>query len=244
MTTENKPPEEKGNEKSAPGPVRDTISPSGVDLRPEPEKSPRISKKAAGLIVLVGLAVSVIFMCGGLRRQRQQAVAAEGSAYKKVEPARPDEVERALSLANPATGRADAKLGAPPAEADNPNQLQPPDTDLPKERIVVRRAPAQPPVHPPVVIPPVAREMTPEERALSAAYMLEQQARLAPTGIRVASSTPSLPPISDIPAPGIPASDNGAPQLAAIARALTSGNPGGSGSTPSGGVSGNSEYDG
>src|SRR5580692_10300993 len=83
MTAENKPPDnEQGNEKSRPGPVRETVSPSGIDLQPEPEKSPRINKKVAGVIVLAMLAVLVMFMYGGLRRQHQQAVAAEGSAYK------------------------------------------------------------------------------------------------------------------------------------------------------------------
>ena len=44
MTIENKPSDnEQGNEKSIPGPVRETVSPSGIDLRPEPEKSSRVS---------------------------------------------------------------------------------------------------------------------------------------------------------------------------------------------------------
>jgi type IV secretion system protein VirB10 len=239
MTTENKPPDnEQGNEKSIPGPVRETVSPSGIDLRPEPEKSSRVSKKVAGLLVLAGLAVLVMFMFGGLRRQHQQAVAAEGSAYKKVEPARPDDIDQALNPAYSAGVHANVKPGVLTGAADDPNQLQPPDSDLPKERIVVRRAQAPLAARPPVTQPQVTREPTPEERALSAAYMLEQQARLAPTGIRVASSTANRSAMPDIAAPGIVAGDNGAPQLAAIARALTSGSPAGTG------AAGSSEYDG
>jgi len=243
MTTENKPPDnEQGNEKSMPGPVRETVSPSGIDLRPEPEKSSRISKKVAGLIVLAVLAVLVMFMFGGLRRQHQQAAAAEGSAYKKVEPARPGDVDQALNPAYSAGVHTNVKPGLLPGAPDDPNQVQPQDSDLPKERIVVRRAQAPLAARPPVTQPPVIREPTPEERALSAAYMLEQQARLAPTGIRVASSPANRPAIPEIAAPGIVAGDNGAPQLAAIARALTSGSPSGTGAA--GGATGSSEYDG
>jgi len=243
MTTENKPPEEKEAGKSTPDPVRETVSPSGIDLRPEPEKSPRISSRAAGFIVLSGVAVLGLFAYGGLRRQQQQAAAAEGSAYKKVEPARPDDVDQALNPANSAGGHANARPGASTGAPDDPNQLQRPDSDLPKERIVVRRAQAPPAARPPVTQPPVTREPTPEERALSAAYMAEQQARIAPTAIRSDSATANRQATPGIAA-GIPAADNGAPQLAAIARALTSGNPAGSGPTSSTGANGNSEYEG
>ena len=234
MTTENKPPEEEAKGKSAPEPIRETISPSGIELRPEPAKSPRISSRAAGLILLAGAAVLGVFAYGGLRRQHQQALAAEGSPYKKVGPARPDDVDQALSPATSAGVRANARPGVLPAEPDDPNQLQRPDPDLPKERIVVRRAQAQQ-----TPAPPVAHEPTQEERALSVAYMTEQQARLAPTGIRVESSVASRSATS-----GIPAAESGAAQLAALARALTPGSSAGSGSIPSIGGTVSSEYDG
>ena len=81
MTTENKPPEDEAKGKSTPEPIRETISPSGIELHPEPAKSPRISSRAGGLIVLAGVAVLGVFAYSGLRRQHQQAVAAEGSPY-------------------------------------------------------------------------------------------------------------------------------------------------------------------
>jgi len=231
MTTENRPPEEEAKGKSAPEPIRETISPTGIELHPEPAKSPRISSRAGGLIVLAGVAVLGVFAYSGLRRQHQQAVAAEGSPYKKVGPARPDDVDQALSPATSAGVRANARPGVLPAEPDDPNQLQRPDSDLPKERIVVRQTPAP------------AHEPTQEERALSVAYMTEQQARLAPTGIRMESSAASRSATSGIGA-GIPGAESGAAQLAALARALTPGSPAGIGPTPSPGGTASSEYDG
>ncbi len=238
MTTENKPPEEKAKGKSTPEPIRETISPSGIELRPEPAKSPRISSRAAGLILLTGAAVLAVFAYGGLRRQHEKAVAVEGSPYKKVVPARPDDVDLALSPSTSARVQGTPRPGVLAAEPDDPNQLQRPDSDLPNERIVVRRAQA-----PQTAAQPIAHEATQEERALSVAYMTEQQARLAPTGIRVESSASNRSATSGIAA-GIPASDNGAPQLAAIARALASANPAASGSVSSTGGTVSSEYDG
>jgi type IV secretion system protein TrbI len=226
-----------------PEPVRETASPSGIDLRPQPEKSPRISGRAAGLIVLAVVAVLGVFAYGGLRRQQQRAVAAEGSPDRKVEPARPDEVQQ-LSPASSAGARTNAGPGNLPAAADDPNQLQHQDSDLPRERIVVRRAQSTQPAPRPVPQPLAAREPTPEERALSVAYMTEQQARMAPTGIRVESAPASRSATSGIGAGNIPVADNGAPQLAAIARALTSGNSAGSGSALPVGANANSEFDG
>src|SRR5580704_6439058 len=136
-----------------PEPVRETATPSGIDLRPQPEKSPRISGRAAGLIVLTGVAVLGLFAYGGLRRRQQQAVAAEGSPYKKVEPARSDEV-RQLSPAGSAGVRTNAGPGSLPAAGDDPNQSQHPDSDLPKARIVVRRS-QTPHSPPPVAQPPI-----------------------------------------------------------------------------------------
>lgn len=231
MTTEGKPE-----------PVRETASPSGIDLRPQPEKSPKISRRAGGLIVLAVLAVLSVFAYGGLRRQQQRAVAAEGSPYKKVEPARSDEVQQ-LSPGIAAV-RGNAKPGMLPAAPDDPSQLQRQDVDLPNERIVVRRAQTPQPAPPSAPQPVVAREPTPEEHALSVAYMTEQQARVAPTGIRAELAAASRSTTSGLGVGNIPVADNSAPQLAAIARALTSGNSVGGGSTPSNGANANSEYDG
>jgi type IV secretion system protein TrbI len=205
-----------------PGPLRETASPSGIDLRPQPEKSVRISKRAGGLIVLVGAAVLGLFAYGGLRRMQQAGLAAQGGLYKKVEPAHPEELQQTLS---PTT------------------RLQPPDSNLPKERVVVRRTPAPRPASPPAVQPVTAHEPTPEERALTAAYMAEQQARLAPTGIRA-----SLSNVNNTGSHGtvgrISGTDSGSPQLEALARALNPRSPDVNGSASTAGGNGNREYDG
>lgn len=244
MTTEGRPPETQADGRAIPEPVRATTSPSGIDLRPQPEKSVRISKRAAGLIVLAGAGVLGLFAYGGLKREQQRATAAQGSPYKKVGPARADDLEQELSNSTSGTARAGARAGLVPAVPDDPNQLQGPDSDLPRERVVVRRAAAPRPGVGPMVPPaPLTREPTPEERALSFAYVAEQQARLAPTGIRAelpnASITPQASTVSSIPGGG-----SGLPQLEALASALTSRNPERSGPVPLGGVNGNSEYDG
>ncbi len=234
MITENKPPEDHINGEAIPEPLREAASPSGIDLKPRPEKPLRISKRAAGLLVLIGVAIAGLFAYGGLRRRHQQVVAAEGSPFKKVEPARPDDVQEAINP-SPVT-----KPDLVPATSDDLSQSQNPE--LPKERIVVRRAPVAAAAPAPVRLSPVVHEQTPEERALSAAYMAEQQARLAPTSIRTASASMT----SSVPAgfgPVIPPADNGATQIGAIARALTSRNSDQAGSASSAGVAGNGEYE-
>ncbi|HWE48318.1 MAG TPA: TrbI/VirB10 family protein [Bryobacteraceae bacterium] len=65
---------------------------------------------------------------------------------------------------------------------------------------------------------------------MSVAYMTEQQARMAPTEIRAESSTSGRTATSGLGIGNIPVADNGAQQLAAIARTLSSGNSAGGGS--------------
>jgi type IV secretion system protein VirB10 len=244
VTTEGKPPNAKDDDRATPEPIRLTASPSGIDVRPLPEKSPRISGRAAGLIVLIGVLVLSLFIYGGLRRRQQQVAAAEGSPYKKVEPARPDEVQGMLSPGDALAAREKAKPGILPATPDDATQSQQPGTDLPTERIVVRRAQAPQPVLAEIAKPLAAHEPTPEERALSAAYLVEQQARIAPTGIRAESSAANRQAASGIGL-GIPSSsENGAPQLAALVRSLGVANPTVNGSANAAGVNSNSEYDG
>ncbi len=243
MPTEGKPPDATGDDKATPEPIRLTASPGGINLRPQPEKSPRISGRAAGLIVLTGVAVLGVFVYGGLRRQHQQATAAEGSPYKKVEPARPDQIQETLTSDGSAAAHANARPGILPGAPGGVRQSQQAGTDLPTERIVVRRAQTPQPAPLPVTQPSTTHQPTPEERALSAAYLAEQQARIAPTGIRAESSAANRQATSGIGV-GIPASDSAAPQLAALARALSVGNPAGAWTAASTAVSGNSEYDG
>ena len=139
MTTEDKPPDEKGNGKSMPACSRNGFAQryrpaaGAGEIAKDQQESRRFDR--AGRVGSAG-----VFAYGGLRRQQQQAVAAEGSPYKKVEPARPDEVQQLSPVL--AGVRGNAKPGILPAAPDDPNQLQRQDSDLPKERIVVRRAQA------------------------------------------------------------------------------------------------------
>ena len=237
MSTEGKPAETKENAEPKLAPLSETVSPGSIDLRPSPDKSPRVSRRAG---VLIGIAAAVVlgaFAYGELSRQRELTAAAEGGLYKKVEPARPDEAQQNL-------GTGTARPGILPATPDSVGQMQRPDPELPTERIVVRRAQVSQPAPPPAPKQVPAREPTPEEKAWASAYVAEQQARLAPTGIRANSATPNRS-ASNGPAIGtIPGGDGAAPQLAALARALTGGNPTSGGTAPAAGVSAASEYEG
>ena len=86
MTTEAKSPEDQTAKIATPNPIRETISPSGIDLRPQPQGSLRISKRAAGLIILVGAVVLGLIAYGGWNRQ-QHATANAERGNRKVEPA-------------------------------------------------------------------------------------------------------------------------------------------------------------
>jgi type IV secretion system protein TrbI len=243
VTTEGRPPENQADGKAIPEPVRETTSPSGIDLRPQPEKSVRISKRAAALIVIAGAGVLGLFAYGGLKREQQRAAAAHGSPYKKVEPARPDELQQELNNSASGTARAGVRAGLVPAVPDDPNQLQGPDSDLPRERVVVRRATALRPAEGPTApLAPVTREPTPEEKALSVAYMAEQQARLAPTGIRAEFPNVSITSQATT-VPSAPGTGSGSP-LETLVSALTPRNPDRNGPVPLAGMNGNSEYDG
>ena len=226
MTTEAKSPEDQTAKIATPNPIRETISPSGIDLRPQPQGSVRISKRAAGLIILVGAVVLGLIAYGGWNRQ-QHATANAERGNRKVEPAKPDDIEDGLGSINPPESRTKRKLGASHAESD----LQSPDPDLPAERVVVRSAPS-------TKSPSVAaiRELTPEERALAAAYASEQQARLAPTAIRATWATANGPG-------GIPASNSGTSQLEAIARGLAAHGPQTGADHGAAALSGHSEYE-
>jgi type IV secretion system protein VirB10 len=225
------------NEGQLPQPPRETNSPSGIDLRPQPEKPLRISRRAAGLIVLIGLSIAGLFAYGGARRRHQEIVAADETPLKKVEPARPDEIQQVLK---PASVNKTEHLHE---AVHGPHQLQTPRPDLPNEGTVVRRVSPPPPPGAPVNSAAVVHEPTAEQRALSAAYVTEQRARLAPTSIRTESADMTGSPPSDRVS-GIPAADNGIAQLGAIANALASRSPSMTGSSVAGAANANSEYDG
>lgn len=196
--------------------VRGMDAPDGLDLHPQPRKVVRISRRASLAIVFVVVGLLLAFAYGGYRRtQRAQVAAREAGLPKNVGPATQASAEFTKNIPDGTAPLANKNLTGlqPPAAAvldknptlcgSNPQTGQPyrfnpqtgqPCDGLPQERVVVRQAPvARAPQSASVVMP---HEPTPEERRLAAAYAREQEARIAPTSIKIASGTSSLTPNS------------------------------------------------
>jgi type IV secretion system protein VirB10 len=203
------PKDSAGNKTSDVKPIE---APTGLDLHPKPQTSVRVSKRAGIAVCVIGFALLVAFAYGGYRRQvRAQTAARDSSLPKAVMPATAsaNEVEKEIPSGNA------------PLVKNNPNQLQlpnengshmksattaascgfdprtgqpyrfNPDTGQPctmygQDRVVVRQpAYARAQVQPPA-------ESTPEEQRIAAAYQREQEAMIAPTGIKSATGQASL----------------------------------------------------
>ncbi len=232
-------PKDKNLEDQAAEPLRSDVrgmeAPDGIDLHPEPRKVVRISRRAGLAIVLVVVGLLFAFAYGGYRRtQRTQAAARDAGLPRNVGPATQASGEFIKSIPDgtapfsrkefselrpPDTAghdrqRASAGCGSNPQTGQayrfNPQTGQPCD-GLPQERLVIRQAPVMRTQSPAPVITP--HEPTPEERRLAAAYAREQEARMAPTSIRAASSAAEF-------APSPAAGRNGGNDLAQVA-ALT-----------------------
>jgi type IV secretory pathway VirB10-like protein len=193
----------------------ETTSPSWMDLRPEPEQVVKVSKKVGALVVGLAIVLCGVLAYSGISRQKQRMAAALNGPQKKVEPARPDDVLQGLTLNAPPANRPSPSAGNV-GTTSGPVELQPGTPGLPTERVVVRNGSAQRPSQPMMAAAPPTHEASPEERALAAAYASEQQARLAPTSIRINSS-------SGNGGQGFSsgASPEVAPSLEALARRLT-----------------------
>jgi type IV secretion system protein VirB10 len=159
-------------------------APAGLDLRPKPPSSVRVSKRA-GIVVSCLLAVILAgFAYGGYRRQvRQQRVEAEGGP-KNVTPATAagteilKDIPAAGVMTTGVTVRQDTTELQPPADTGSVN------AGASRNRVVVRQ-PRTVPVH----SQPIQRtEPTFEERLVMQAYQREQQAMFAPTAVGQQSS--------------------------------------------------------
>lgn len=196
------------------GEVAKERAPGGIDLHPEPQKAVRISRKAGIMIIFVILILMLGFAYGGYRRAvDNQTAARDAGQPKSVTPATqaasefmqatpagtvpmtlraPDELPSSREATTPVCG-ADPKTGQ--ANKFNPQTGQP--CDGMQERVVVRQpitTRAQ------QVTATQQPQETPEERRIAAAYQKEQEAILAPTGIRN-SETPPTPAAIGQPAP-------------------------------------------
>src|SRR5260370_15864380 len=226
--------------------VKPIEGPAGLNLHPKLNTSVRISKRA-GLaigVVVLGLLWAVAY--GGYRRQiRAQAAAYDAGLPSAVGPASANEVEKDIPVGNASLvgndpnqlqARAAANHQRAPAQAQpaghpwpldprtgQPSRFNPETgercTSYPQDRVVVRHA------------PPYGRaqaastvvEPTPEERRIAAAYQREQEAMLAPTGIRSGSGASSFASFPGVGAP-ISGADDLA-QVAALSQALSGRGP-------------------
>jgi type IV secretory pathway VirB10-like protein len=196
--------------------VRPMESPDGLDLHPEPRKAVRISRRAGMAILLCVVGLLLAFAYGGYRRTKKaQSAAREATLPKNVSPATQAGSEFTKSIPDgtaPLARRRVAELQPPDATASekavspcgsnpqtgppfrfNPQTGQPCD-GLPQERLVVRHAPV-PRVHAPVPVV-TSHEPTPEERRLAVAYAREQEARMAPTSVRVSAGSTPIPALA------------------------------------------------
>jgi type IV secretory pathway VirB10-like protein len=228
--------------------VQPISGPAGLDLNPKPESPRRVSRRAAALIGGIVILLFLAFAYGGYKRSAnaQAAAAAQGSP-KAVAPATAagSEFTKVIPPGNAAVtqGQAPEDQLLPPADNKltktgtcgvDPSTRQPYRFDpmtgrpcdglvAPVERVAIRRARPAQPAHAPQ---PPPREPTPEERRLQELYRREQEALVAPTGIRSggsASATAFSPS-----GPQMPSRQNDLAQIAALGSALTgSGRSGG-----------------
>jgi type IV secretory pathway VirB10-like protein len=184
--------------------VKPIESPSGLDLHPKPESSPRVSRRAIGLVLGTVLAILLAYAYGGYRRTaKDEAVARQAGLPKAVAPATQAGMEfvNAVAVGDAPLAKktelqppADSKPVLPgPCSAGSPGSpyRYDPQTGQPclgphESRVVVRQP--SPRVEPVMQTAPTT-EPTPEERAAAAAYQREQEAILSPT---VGSSSSSL----------------------------------------------------
>lgn len=188
--------------------ARPIEAPDGLDLHPRPRRAVRVSKRAGMAIILTIVGLLFAYAYSGYRRtEKSQTAARNAGLPKNPSPATQAAIEVKKGIPEgtaPLTGITTAELhppGASAPEKDNspcgPNQQNglpyrfnpqtgQPCEALPQERVVVRQGPPTP-VLPRELIAP-RHEPSQEERSVAAAYAQEQQAKIAPTGIRNAAN--------------------------------------------------------
>jgi type IV secretion system protein VirB10 len=212
--------------------VKPIEAPAGLDLHPTPQTSVRVSKRAGAAIGTVALALLLAFAYGGYRRQvRAQAEAHDSTLPKAVMPASASasEVEKDIPAGNATLVRSDPNQLQPPDAGKGPHPTTPvgscgfdphtgqpyrfspetgqPCAGYPQDRVVVRQ-----PAYARAQAAAAPTEPTPEERRIAAAYQREQDALIAPTGIRSASGAGSFGPFA-----GLSGQPRGSDDLAQIA---------------------------
>jgi type IV secretion system protein VirB10 len=244
---------QKDNPETTAAAVKPIAAPAGLELHPKPKRSVTISKRAGAAVGLIGLSLLLAFAYGGYRRQvRAETSVHDASVPKGVLPATASatEVEKEIPSGNAPLVRNDPNRLRPPGSGPqspaSPQSTAPcgfdPRTGLPfrfnpetgqscvnqQDRVVVRQ-----PAYPRAQHSPAPVEPTSEERLIAAAYQRQQEAMIAPTGIRTGSgssfgfpgpggTTPVKDDLSDVAAltraiAGRNSADSGVGNLAALA---------------------------
>ena len=176
-------------------------SPTGLDLHPAPESSPRISKRVGIIIAAVGVLVLGGFAYGGHRRSlKAQADGKSQGLLRSLAPATDTDIIKSIPAGNAAISR---QAIAPPTDLEPPEEMSGqaanpcvvsggagqvfrfnPETGqpcaTPMERLVIRRAPPQPGG---VIRPVTAHEPSAHEKSLLEESAQEHAAMVAPTAI-------------------------------------------------------------
>jgi type IV secretory pathway VirB10-like protein len=182
--------------------VKPIESPDGIDLHPHPDQPIRVSRRVGVIIVGIVVLLALAFAYGGYRRTvKSEAAVRDSDGARSLIPATAASKEFTRDIPAGSAPMTRTNPAAPePANAIPalvaPGQKSPCGTDprarfdaitgqpcesrtQATERIIVRQSPPIPPA-------PVQHEPSPEEKRLLAAYQTEQEAALAPMGIRSA----------------------------------------------------------
>jgi type IV secretion system protein VirB10 len=169
-------------------------SPAGLDLHPKAPPQARISKRAAVIGFVGGMALLCAFAWGAHLRDKAQHVSAAALGSKAVGPATSAGTEIAKLIPS-----GSVPMAHNPAPFSQPGtDLVPPDDvkaamnmqNVPRgDRVIVRQPPMLPSVVPYGTQLEPPHSASPEEQERSAARSIEQQALAAPTSVRQTSAS-------------------------------------------------------
>src|SRR5579875_2454996 len=163
--------------------VKAMNAPSGIDLRPQPARAARVSKRAGIVVCCLALGVLGLFAYGGYQRQIRQQNATRAEP-RQVAPATAAgaEILKEIQPAEVASSRSIPPRLEP--SADNVNTAK--AITLSRPRSAAARTAAPVPVQPVAALQ--RTEPTPEQKRLLWAYQQEQAALAAPTQINTGNS--------------------------------------------------------
>ena len=189
-------------------------SPSGLDVNPRPPKPARVSRRAAGAVIIIGALIMALFAYGGYERQQRQV---EALAERGAPQRRPRYRGRCRDRQSGSPPGLFRRCRPPTAGLLPPDELKAPQQTAPSPHANGGSAPAYSAPPPPA---PNA-EPTPEQRRVIAAYEAEQQAILAPTTFRSSvGQQPGSPAMS--PPPLLPTARGGSDQASEISNLIRS----------------------